>query len=103
MEMSGNAEMLRVLSNVNARIRFVRWIDMNPAQRPATQKEHRAVLDALRQKDEAEAICILERHITRRLDQITSAIRAGIAHIYMGPPADSTASEEAPGIAEISE
>jgi DNA-binding GntR family transcriptional regulator len=99
MEMSGNAEMLHVLCNVNARIRFVRWIDMDPAKRPLTQKEHRAVLAALRQKDEQEAIGILERHITRRLDQITSAIRMGIAQIYMGPPADSPASEHAPEIA----
>ncbi len=29
LAMSGNAEMLRVPGNVNARVRFVRWIDMN--------------------------------------------------------------------------
>ena len=98
MEMSGNAEMLHVLSNVNARIRFVRWIDMDPARRPMTQKEHRAVISALRCNDEQEAVNILDKHITRRLDQITSAIRTGIAHIYMGPSSDSPAREQSPEV-----
>src|SRR6202012_612831 len=47
MAMSDNAEMLRVLRNVNARIRFVRWIDMNGINRNTTQAEHRAVVVAL--------------------------------------------------------
>ena len=84
MSMSGNQEMLRVLRNVNARIRFVRWIDMNRADRPASQSEHRAVLAGLMARDEAACVGVLERHIDRRLDQITSAIREGYAQIYMG-------------------
>lgn len=81
--MSGNAEMLRVLKNVNARIRFVRWIDMNRGDRPASQREHHRLLEALQARNEAEGVAILERHIDRRMDQITSAIREGYAHIYM--------------------
>ncbi|MEI2417969.1 GntR family transcriptional regulator [Orrella sp. JC864] len=84
MEMSGNLEMVRVLRNVNARIRFVRWIDMNRGDRPASQREHRAVLEALLARDEPACVAVLERHIGRRLDQITSAIREGYAQIYMG-------------------
>ena len=83
MLMSGNVEMLRVLRNVNARIRFVRWIDIGRADRAATQREHREVLAALQARDEAACVAILERHIDRRLDQITAAIREGFAHIYM--------------------
>ncbi|EHK65451.1 GntR family transcriptional regulator [Achromobacter arsenitoxydans] len=83
MAMSGNAEMLRVLKNVNARIRFVRWIDMNRGDRPASQREHHRLLEALQARNEAEGVAILEQHIDRRMDQITSAIREGYAHIYM--------------------
>lgn len=83
MAMSGNAEMLRVLKNVNARIRFVRWIDMRRADRPASQREHRLLLQALLARDENACAALLEKHIDRRMDQITSAIREGYAQIYM--------------------
>ncbi len=83
MTMSGNEEMLRVLRNVNARIQLVRWIDMNGALRPKTQLEHREILVALKQRDEANCVAALEKHIDRRLDQITAALREGYAHIYM--------------------
>lgn len=83
MAMAGNAEMLRVLKNVNARIRFVRWIDMNRGDRPASQREHHSLLEAMQARDETNAVAILERHIDRRMDQITSAIREGYARIYM--------------------
>ncbi len=81
--MSGNVEMLRVLANVNARIRFVRWIDMDRADRLSTQTEHRQALLGLKQRDEAVCVAVLEKHIDRRLDQITSALKEGYAQIYM--------------------
>jgi DNA-binding GntR family transcriptional regulator len=94
MAMSDNAEMLRVLRNVNARIRFVRWIDMDRINRANTQAEHRSVLHALKARDEATCVYVLERHIDRRLDTITSAIKEGYAQIYM-PAAKSAARETA--------
>lgn len=94
MAMSANAEMLRVLRNVNARIRFVRWIDMDRINRANTQAEHRAVLHALKARDEGTCVYVLERHIDRRLDTITSAIKEGYAQIYM-PSAKSAARETA--------
>ena len=83
MSMSNNAEMLRVLRNVNARIRFVRWIDMDRINRSKTQAEHRAVLLGVKARDETKCVSVLEKHIDRRLDQITSAIKEGYAQIYM--------------------
>ena len=91
MSMSNNAEMLRVLQNVNARIRFVRWIDMDRINRTKTQAEHRAVLLGVKARDEAKCVSMLEKHIDRRLDQITSAIKEGYAQIYM--PAAKSAAE----------
>jgi len=83
MALSGNEEMLAVLKHVNARIRFVRWIDMAQADRPASQREHQAVLEAIAARDEAAGMAVLEKHIDRRLDRITAAIREGYARIYM--------------------
>ena len=84
MATAGNAAMVHVLHNVNARIRFVRWIDMDRINRTHTQAEHREVLLALRARRADDASAILEKHIDRRLDQITSAIKEGYAQIYMG-------------------
>jgi DNA-binding GntR family transcriptional regulator len=85
MEMSENRELLRVLRNVNERIQFVRWIAMDPASRPRTQKEHQEVLVALRKRNQEQAVELLDKHISRRLETIVSAIKEAILHIYMGP------------------
>lgn len=83
MQMSGNAEMMRVLANVNARIRFVRWIDMERCDRTLSQKDHRDILLGLKARDPDRCIPILSKHINRRLDQISSALKEGYAQIYM--------------------
>lgn len=83
MAMSANREMLRVLENVNARIRFVRWIDLDRGNRATTQAEHRAILLAVKERNEEEAVRVLQKHIDRRLDQITSSVRESFAQIYM--------------------
>jgi len=84
LEMSGNAEMLRVLRNVNSRIRFVRWTNWDQVSRTKSRADHRAVVSALRLRNEQEAVEILEKHISRRMDQITSAIKERLSHIYLG-------------------
>lgn len=83
MFMSGNGEMLRVLRNVNARIRFVRWIDMDRIHRGQTQLEHRSVLKHMKDRDMDGCSEVLEKHISRRIDEIVSAIKEGFAKIYL--------------------
>jgi len=83
MSLSGNREMLQVLKNVNARIQFVRWYEMDRSERPITQGDHREVLEALRSRDESRCLAVLERHIDRRREQIVSAIRHRLAQIYL--------------------
>ncbi|QET02034.1 MULTISPECIES: GntR family transcriptional regulator [Cupriavidus] len=84
MAMSGNLEMLRVLRNINARIRFVRWIDMERCDRRVSQNDHREILLGLKARDADRCIPILARHIDRRHDQIATALKEGLAQIYMG-------------------
>jgi DNA-binding GntR family transcriptional regulator len=83
-DMAGNTELRRVLVNLNERIRFIRWIDMEKVGRDSTQKEHRAILRALKARDAGVSERLLREHIGRRQDQIVEAITRGLAKIYLG-------------------
>ena len=85
--LSGNREMLAALMNVNERIRFVRWIDMEGEHRGETQGEHRQIVEAVRAGDEDRAASLLAGHIARRMDQIVAQVREGYARIYAGETA----------------
>jgi DNA-binding GntR family transcriptional regulator len=79
---TGNAEMLRMLRNVNARIRFVRWVRMD-ARRGRTQQEHRAILEAVAAKDPDRASRLMLDHIDKRADEIAAAVREAHARIFL--------------------
>jgi DNA-binding GntR family transcriptional regulator len=98
--LSRNAELLRILQNINARIRFCRWIDMENGRRSATQSEHAGVLSALKARDPKKCAEAMNNHISRRLDQIVDVIREGYARIYMGDyvtPSTQPKSRRSPG------
>ena len=78
---SHNGEFLRELQSINARIHFVRWVDMQ-SRRPYTQNEHLQIVKALRKRDSSRTVQLVREHIGRRLDQIADGIRAGFAEIY---------------------
>ncbi len=80
--LSRNMEMSRTLENINARIKYFRWVDMD-SQRAATQSEHRAVVEALMARDADLAAHHMNEHIARRLDQITAAIKESFSRIYL--------------------
>lgn len=81
--MAGNAELQRLLANLNERIRFIRWLDMEKVGRDATQREHAAILKALRTRDAAAGDRLLAAHIGLRREQIVEAITRGLARIYL--------------------
>jgi len=83
VRLAGNGEMLASLRNINDRIRFFRWIDMESERRRGTQQEHRQILDALRRRDGAAAARLLHAHIAQRRDQIIARVREGYARIYV--------------------
>jgi DNA-binding GntR family transcriptional regulator len=78
--LSRNHEIVRSLQAINARIQYVRWLDMQKRQ---TQQEHMRIVKALKTRDAAKAAALVEGHISRRLDQIVDVIREGYAEIYM--------------------
>lgn len=79
-ELTHNREMVHALKAINARIHFVRWLDM---KRRYTQQDHLRIVKALRARDASRAASLVEEHISRRLDQIVDVIRMGFAEIYM--------------------
>jgi DNA-binding GntR family transcriptional regulator len=82
---ANNTELLRMLTSLNERIRFIRWISMETVGRDNTQAEHRRIIAALRTRKADLAEQLIRGHITKRTDQIVAAITAGLARIYLGP------------------
>ncbi|WGF88086.1 GntR family transcriptional regulator [Marinivivus vitaminiproducens] len=83
--LSGNGEMAQILGNINARIRFVRWIDMGN-RRCVTQRQHQDLVDAITARDANRGQAVIRAHIGLRMDQIIAAIREGYARIYVDMP-----------------
>ncbi len=79
---SGNHELVRLLDNLNGRIRFVRWIDME-RRSPYSQGDHLAILDLIDGGDPDAAAAEMRRHVDRRGDEIAAAVAAGYSRIYL--------------------
>ena len=80
--LSRNREMIRTLKNINARIKYFRWVDMD-SKRHGTQSEHWAIVQALKVADADLAAELMNAHISRRLDQITAAVKESYTRIYL--------------------
>lgn len=81
---AGNTEMVRILKNINARIRFVRWMDMQE-RRPVTYAQHQKIAAAIAEGDATKATEIMRAHIGGRAGQIIAAVKEGYARLYMSP------------------
>lgn len=81
--LSGNLERVRLLENINARIHFVRRINLeNPARRKASFAEHESVMECLLAGNGDRAAEFLRRHLTLSAEEAASTIREGLARIY---------------------
>ncbi|HSI41689.1 MAG TPA: GntR family transcriptional regulator [Xanthobacteraceae bacterium] len=82
--LSGNAELARLLEGINARIRFVRRIEIErPARRAATSAEHLAIAAALIARDGAQAERLMRAHIALSAADAVDAVKEGLARIHM--------------------
>ncbi|HEU5415385.1 MAG TPA: GntR family transcriptional regulator, partial [Candidatus Angelobacter sp.] len=81
--LSGNAQLAETLRSVNARIRFVRLIDMEDRPRSRSLGDHVTVARALEARDAETAIKAIEEHVTRKLQDMVQVVRRGIARIYV--------------------
>ena len=81
--LSRNGQLLDSLRSLNARIRFVRLIDLKHKPRSRSLGEHIAIVRSVQDRHPADAIKALEDHISRRMEDIVDIIRQGIASIYV--------------------
>lgn len=81
-QLTGNKELVHTLRNINARIRFFRWVDMEE-RRPRTQSEHRAILAAIQSREKNRAVHLMEAHIERRSDEIADALKECYAKLFI--------------------
>ncbi len=79
--LSGNNEMVRALYGINARIHFVRWVDLEQRGHDAFA-EHLDLLDALEARDAARCRALVETHITWRMEEITKVVEAGVVKLF---------------------
>ena len=82
MKLTGNIQMLNALRNINARIQFVRWLDMTD-RRSETQSQHKNIVAALRNHDRNEAERLISEHIVHRLDQIVDKVERSYGRIFV--------------------
>jgi DNA-binding GntR family transcriptional regulator len=79
--LSGNAEIGRVLQGINARIHYVRWVDVDQRRNEAFT-EHLEILDALAERDAARCAALTDTHIRWRMEEITRVVQASVVKLY---------------------
>jgi len=80
--LTGNIEMRNRLRNVNDRIQYVRWIDMD-GRRSETQTQHKEIVCSLRERNTEKCIRLMGEHIGHRLDQIIDKVERCYGRIYV--------------------
>lgn len=93
-KLSKNEELVRMLENLNGRIRYVRLIDLKAMHsrtpvatgKGASLAAHRQIAVALIRRDVVQATTAMRNHIERRREEATEAVRRAYAQLYV--PAD---------------
>lgn len=89
--LSQNSELVRMLRNINDRIRYIRLIDLQRMRdraedTPGDLSAHRTILTALQARDAAAADAAMRGHIEKRREEATEAVRIAFSQLYV--PAD---------------
>jgi DNA-binding GntR family transcriptional regulator len=81
-ELTGNGELARLLEGINARIRFVRRIEIENRGAKAFA-EHAQIAAALAERDAARAGRLMQEHIEISVADAVATVKEGLARIYM--------------------
>jgi DNA-binding GntR family transcriptional regulator len=89
--LSGNEELVRLLENVNERIRYVRIINLRllrdrrdmKANDHESLSAHRIILNAAKARDSGAAIKALRSHIERRSEQTVELVQVAFSQLYV--------------------
>jgi len=90
-ELSGNGELLRMLENINVRIRYVRMINLKQLSetregtptREDRLMAHKGIFESVLRRDKEAAVNSLRQHIERRKGQTAEAVRLAYAQLYV--------------------
>jgi DNA-binding GntR family transcriptional regulator len=80
--LTGNREMLNCLKNINGRIQYVRWVNMD-GRRSETQGQHMEIIQRLRARDLDGSVQLMKDHIAQRMDQIIEKVERCYGRIYI--------------------
>jgi len=80
--LAGNEVRVGLLRHINARIRFVRRINLGDLQRERALDEHLRIVEALRAGELEAASGILRRHLALCAAAATAAVPRGLARIF---------------------
>ena len=89
VRLSQNDELLRLLENLNARIRYIRAIGLKtirkaPPEPPELRlSAHRRIMEAMVVRDTDCATATMRSHIERRWEEATEAVRIAYSQIYV--------------------
>lgn len=89
--LSKNEEIIRVLSNANERIRYVRIINLRQLRERGDENSHdatslsahRVIVEAVKKRDVDAAVKALRNHIERRSEQTMELVRLAYSQLYV--------------------
>lgn len=90
-QLSRNNELVRILENLNARIRFVRTMDLDE-RRVVTPQNHMDIVKAMIAGNIATAVKNMQTHIVLSQQEATQAVRKAYMRIYV--PDEATEQEK---------
>jgi DNA-binding GntR family transcriptional regulator len=92
MALAGNQELTRQMTAINARIRFVRRIQIGRGPRHASMiGDHDELVDALRKRAVLRGQKVLSAHISMSIEDATDVMKEAVFKVFVGAPAPSTA------------
>ena len=87
--LSGNQELVDVLTNVNERIRYVRAVNLRELRSKPNVGEleglraHRKIVLAIEAHDTEAAVATLHRHIERRREEVIDLVKLAYSELYV--------------------
>lgn len=85
---SRNSEALRLLRDINSRIRFLRVVALERDNcKTVTSVEHGQILAEIKARNTEAAVSLMSRHISLMLGDVTEIAREAVVRIYLGEDA----------------
>lgn len=83
VKMSGNSVLLSIMETINARIRFIREIEIeSPIREGADFNEHFRIAQALIDGNREAGLAAMRRHLTFTRENASAVLREGIIRVY---------------------